>query len=717
MNSDKPRHSFHPAARLLTYRLGTQGRGNAFSRRFRRASLFKEFLLSDSGVSSFCPSPSIAGRRTKSGLVIRRSVFWPAVLFILLCVGLASVFPNSMARLFSSAQDFIAAKLSWFYILAVAIILCAMTLIAVSRFGSIRLGPDHARPAFSLPVWFAMLFSTGMGIGIMFFGIAEPVMHFLAPPEGEAQTVAAARSALETTFFHWGLHAWAIYAAVGLMLAYFGFRRGLPLTLRSALYPLIGERIYGPIGDAADVFAVTGTVFGVATSLGFGVLQINSGLGYLFGVSTSTSLQMALIFGISALSALSAASGLNRGIKLLSEANLILAVLLLALVFAVGPTAELLNHFVENTGIYLSGLITKTFTLYAYEPQNTEWLGGWTLQYWGWWISWSPFVGLFIAQISRGRTIREFLAGVLLIPAGFTLLWMTAFGNSAIDLIMSGTGSELAAAVSNDVSTALYKFFEYLPGTPFLCAIGMGMVIIFFVTSADSGAFVSDAIASGGARRTPPMQRVFWAMLPAVSAAVLLKAGGLQALQTMTLVSALPFAAVLLAALCGLLRSLGYDDMRRQTRRSTVTSSATSGLQGDWRERLRTIVTYPTEREVKKWFDRTIVPALQDVSAEFEKASLATKVVQRDDVVALTVAYPEVPDFLYEVRLRRYESPETTPESDQSAFSRAEVFLREGSRDYDLMGWSREQIIHDVLDQYEKHLTFLRAVNAPSLAS
>lgn len=267
MNSDKPRHSFHPAARLLTYRLGTQGRGNAFSRRFRRASLFKEFLLSDSGVSSFCPSPSNAGRRTKSGLVIRRSVFWPAVLFILLCVGLASVFPNSMARLFSSAQDFIAAKLSWFYILAVAIILCAMTLIAVSRFGSIRLGPDHARPAFSLPVWFAMLFSTGMGIGIMFFGIAEPVMHFLAPPEGEAQTVAAARSALETTFFHWGLHAWAIYAAVGLMLAYFGFRRGLPLTLRSALYPLIGERIYGPIGDAADVFAVTGTVFGVATSL------------------------------------------------------------------------------------------------------------------------------------------------------------------------------------------------------------------------------------------------------------------------------------------------------------------------------------------------------------------------------------------------------------------------------------------------------------------
>lgn len=672
--------------------------------------------MSDQKVTVSSNHPSFTGRKTKGGLVIRRTVFWPAVLAILVTVGLASLFPEAMASFFNAVQDFISVNLSWFYILAVAVILCAMALIAVSRFGSIRLGPDHSRPSFSLPVWFAMLFSTGMGIGIMFFGIAEPVMHFLSPPAGDPQTVAAARSALETTFFHWGLHAWAIYASVGLMLAYFGYRHGLPLTFRSALYPLIGERIYGPIGDAADVFAVTGTVFGIATSLGFGVLQIDSGLTYLFGFEPTTATQMAMIFGISSIAALSAASGINRGIKLLSEANLVLAVLLLVLVFACGPTTALLKHFVENTGIYLSGIVSKTFTLYAYEPQNTAWLGGWTLQYFGWWISWSPFVGMFIAQISRGRTIREFLAGVLLIPAGFTLFWMTAFGNSAIDLIMSGQGAALAEAVSNDVSTALFKFFEYLPFTPLLCTVGMAMVVIFFVTSADSGAFVSDSIASGGARNTPARQRVFWAMLPAVAAAVLSQAGGLQALQTMTLVSALPFAVVLLASLFGLLRWLRYDDMRRTSRLRTVTPTVSAFAPEDWRERLRTIVAYPEGSEVKRWFEETIVPALVDVSDELRRASLRAVIQKRDESVALRVSYPEVPDFLYEVRLRHYESPETTPESDRSEFTRAEVFLREGGRDYDLMGWSREQIINDVLDQYEKHLTFLRAYNAPSEA-
>lgn len=656
-------------------------------------------------------------RRGRARLVISPSVFWPAVGFILVTVALAAAFPKGMAALFASAQAFISSSLSWFYILAVALILIAMAGIAFSRFGSIRLGPDHSRPAFSLPVWFAMLFSAGMGIGIMFFGIAEPVMHFLAPPEGDPQTVAAARSALETTFFHWGLHAWSIYAAVGLMLAYFGYRHGLPLTLRSALYPIIGERIYGPIGDAADIFAVTGTVFGVATSLGFGVLQINSGLSYLFGAPQGFALQAGLIAGISILAALSAASGITRGIKILSEANLMLAVMLLLLVLAFGPTSALLSHFVENTGIYLSGIVAKTFTLYAYEPENTSWLGGWTLQYWGWWISWSPFVGMFIAKISRGRTIREFIAGVMLIPAGFTLFWMTVFGNSAIDLIMSGAGADLAAAVSSDVSTALFKFFEHLPFTALLCTVGMVMVLIFFVTSADSGAYVTDAIASGGRRRTPAVQRVFWALVPGLAAAVLLKAGGLQALQTMTLVSALPFAAVLIAALWGLLRSLRCDDMRRQSRRLTVTPSLVSRAPGDWKARLRTIVDYPSEDEVRTYFKRVIVPALADVAAEFRRSSLQASLLQGEDRAAICVAYPEAPDFLYEVRLRHYESPETTPESDRSEFTRAEVFLREGSRDYNLMGWSRDQIINDVLDQYEEHLTFLRAVNAPAEAA
>lgn len=280
-------------------------------------------------------------------------------------------------------------------------------------------------------------FSAGMGIGLMFFGVAEPVMHYLSPPVGTPETVAAAKEAMRLTFFHWGLHAWAIYAIVALILAFFSYRHGLPLTLRSALYPIIGDRIYGPVGHAVDIFAVIGTVFGVATSLGYGVLQVNAGLNHLFGVPINETVQVILIVVITGLATISVVSGLDKGIRILSELNLGLALLLLALVLCLGPTVLLLKSFVENTGGYLSELVSKTFNLYAYEPKSSKWLGGWTLLYWGWWLSWSPFVGMFIARVSRGRTIREFVTGVLFVPAGFTLMWMTVFGNSAIYLIMN----------------------------------------------------------------------------------------------------------------------------------------------------------------------------------------------------------------------------------------------------------------------------------------
>ena len=567
-----------------------------------------------------------------------------------------------------------------------------------------------------------MLFSTGMGIGIMFFGVAEPVMHFLEPPTGAGGTVQAAREALELTFFHWGLHAWAIYASVGLMLAYFGYRHALPLTLRSALYPLIGDRIHGWMGNAVDIFAILGTVFGVATSLGFGVLQLNSGLSYLFDAPIGIEVQSILIVVITAIAATSVASGLNKGIKLLSQANLWLAVVLLILVFALGPTANLLKHFVENVGLYMSGIVSKTFNLYAYEPKSSNWLGGWTLLYWGWWISWSPFVGLFIARISRGRTIREFVSGVLLIPAGFTLLWMTAFGNSAIELIMSGVGADLATSVKADVSTALFKFFEYFPMTQLLSVIGMLMVVIFFVTSADSGAFVADALASGGIRKTPAKQRVFWSALSGVGAMVLLWAGGLQALQTLTLLSALPFAVVLLIALFGLLKALRIDDFKRQSHQITNVAPSLYRNPEGWRRRLGVIVHYPTYDQVKAYFNETIKPSMSDVVEAFKDEGLDASMNLVKDRASLVVHFPDVTDFLYEVRLVGYGNPEFTmadpdrDEDEEPSYVRAEVFLKEGGQDYDLMGWSREQIIHDVLDQYEKHLSFLRMVNRPVAA-
>ncbi len=655
------------------------------------------------------------------GWKVNPAVFWPASILSMIVIGAAAVFPNTVNAIFGHLQTRIFEDLSWFYILAVAIILVGMFYLAFSRFGDIRLGPDHAKPDYKLVTWFAMLFSTGMGIGIMFFGVAEPVMHFLEPPMGAGGTVQAARNALELTFFHWGLHAWAIYASVALMLAYFGYRHALPLTLRSALFPLIGDRIYGPIGNAVDIFAILGTVFGVATSLGFGVLQLNAGLNYLFDAPVGTTVQSVLIVVITCISAISAGSGLNKGIKILSHTNLWLALMLLILVFSLGPTAALLKHFVENVGLYLSGIVSKTFNLYAYEPKSSNWLGGWTLLYWGWWISWSPFVGLFIARISRGRTIREFISGVLLIPAGFTLLWMTAFGNSAIELIMSGVGADLATSVKADVSIALFKFFEYFPMTSVLSLIGMLMVVIFFVTSADSGAFVADVLASGGIRKTPARQRVFWCALSGFGAMVLLWAGGLKALQTLTLLSALPFAAVLLIALFGLLKALRVDDFKRQSHQITNVAPSLYRTADGWKRRLQVIVHYPSYPQVKSYFNETIKPAMQDVVKAFEEEGLDASMSTVKDRASLVVHFADVTDFLYEVRLIGYGNPEFSmadPERDEEEepmYVRAEVFLKEGGQDYDLMGWSREQIIHDVLDQYEKHLSFLRMVNRPEV--
>ena len=607
-------------------------------------------------------TPSTAPAKTGllRGWKVNPAVFWPASLLSIIVIAMAALMPNVLNSVLDHIQTRIFHDLSWFYILAVGIILVGMVYLSFSRFGDIRLGPDHAKPDYDLVTWFAMLFSTGMGIGIMFFGVAEPVMHFLEPPTGAGGTVQAAREALELTFFHWGLHAWAIYASVGLMLAYFGYRHALPLTLRSALYPLIGDRIHGWMGNAVDIFAILGTVFGVATSLGFGVLQLNSGLSYLFDAPIGIEVQSILIVVITAIAATSVASGLNKGIKLLSQANLWLAVVLLILVFALGPTANLLKHFVENVGLYMSGIVSKTFNLYAYEPKSSNWLGGWTLLYWGWWISWSPFVGLFIARISRGRTIREFVSGVLLIPAGFTLLWMTAFGNSAIELIMSGVGADLATSVKADVSTALFKFFEYFPMTQLLSVIGMLMVVIFFVTSADSGAFVADALASGGIRKTPAKQRVFWSALSGVGAMVLLWAGGLQALQTLTLLSALPFAVVLLIALFGLLKALRIDDFKRQSHQITNVAPSLYRNPEGWRRRLGVIVHYPTYDQVKAYFNETIKPSMSDVVEAFKDEGLDASMNLVKDRASLVVHFPDVTDFLYEVRLVGYGNPEFT---------------------------------------------------------
>ncbi len=492
----------------------------------------------------------------------------------------------------------------------------------------------------------------------------------------------------------------------------------MPLTLRSALYPIIGDKIYGPIGHAVDVFAVIGTVFGVATSLGYGVLQVNAGLNHLFGLPINSNVQVILIIAITALATLSVVSGLDRGIRILSELNLGLAVLLLILVVALGPTVLLLKSFVENTGGYLSEIVSKTFNLYAYEPKSSNWLGGWTLLYWGWWLSWSPFVGMFIARVSRGRTIREFVTGVLFVPSGFTLMWMTAFGNSSIDLIANKGAKELADIVQSDVSLALFNFLEHFPFPDVLSFIAIVMVVMFFVTSADSGAMVVDALASGGAKHTPVWQRIFWAGLMGVVAISLLIAGGLSALQTVTIASALPFSAILLISIYGLLKALRIDAYKKDSQQMTTIAPPASRNPIPWQRRLRNIVYYPKRSQVKRFMTEVIQNSMKLVAEELDKQNKDAVISdEMNDRIHLEVDFGENLNFVYEVRLRNYIQPafaiaglNDDEKSEEQKYYRAEVYLKEGGQDYDLMGWTQEQIIHDILDQYEKHIHFLHLV-------
>ncbi|MEJ2344303.1 MAG: choline BCCT transporter BetT [Gammaproteobacteria bacterium] len=651
----------------------------------------------------------MAKKESRASAQINPPVFFTSAVLILGLVIITALFPDHARGVFSAVQSWAVNTFGWFYLLSVAIFLIFCVGLALSSYGSIKLGPDHSEPDYSYGSWFAMLFSAGMGIGLLFFGVAEPVMHYSNPPVGQGHTIEAAREAMSITFFHWGLHAWAIYAVVGLSLAYFGYRHELPLTIRSSLYPLIGERIHGPIGHTVDTFAVLGTMFGVATSLGFGVKQVDAGLHYLFGMPSSLTVQVVLIAVITLMATASVVSGLNAGIKRLSEANLLLAIALLIFVLIVGPTSHLLQTLVQNTGTYLSEVVKKTFNLYAYKP--TDWIGGWTLFYWGWWISWSPFVGMFIARVSRGRTIREFILGVLFVPVGFTFMWMTFFGNTAISIDLAHSGI-ISKAVADNVPIAIFKLFEQLPGTMIASGIATVLVVTFFVTSSDSGSLVIDIITSGGEGEPPVWQRIFWALTEGVVAAVLLVAGGLSALQTAAISTALPFAVVMLVVCYGLLRGLRMEGIRRLAY-GIPPSAAISGAPVSWQQRLRTIVSHPKEERVRSFLRSTVSDALTEVCTELRRHNLNVDVSEDDDRVSLTVYYDDEPDFVYAVEIHGHFAPSFAfPEfelkdDEQRKYYRAEVHLAEGGQHYDIMGYTKDQVIGDVLTQYDKHMHFL----------
>lgn len=480
---------------------------------------------------------------------------------ILLFVLFTLIFQDPAESVFGATQAFIAGTLGWFLILTVSFFLIFTIYVAFSKLGNVRLGGPDARPEFPTFAWIAMLISAGMGIGLMFWSVAEPIYHFQDPPAMlgtiEPNSAEAAQQAMAITFFHWGLHAWGIYTLVGLSLAFFAFNWGLPLTIRSVFYPLLGERIYGWPGNAIDILAVASTLFGLATSLGLGVQQVNAGLNFLFGTEVSTPIQIGLIAIITGFATASVVSGLGNGVRRLSELNMILAAALMLFVLLVGPTLFILRSFVENLGFYAASLPIMSFWTETFS--GAGWQSGWTVFYWGWWISWSPFVGIFIARISRGRTVRQFILGVLLLPSMLTFLWMSVFGGTALNMELGELSGVVSGAVGENVATALFVMLQQLPLTGITSFLGIVLVVVFFVTSSDSGSLVVDSLTSGGKLESPVPQRVFWSVLEGVVAAALLLGGGLSALQTASITTGLPFAVVLLIMCYSIYKGLHYE--------------------------------------------------------------------------------------------------------------------------------------------------------------
>ena len=508
------------------------------------------------------------------GLKVNGPVFFTSVIAIVLTITLTLIFNEKAEQFFSQLQNDVSNNFGWLYIAAINFFLFFMIFIALSPYGTLRIGGRGAKPEFKKLSWFAMLFSAGMGIGLLYFAISEPLFHFNSPPIADSQSVQAASDAMNFTFLHWGLHPWAVYSLVGLSLAYFTYSRGLPLSIRSVFYPFLGDRIHGYIGDIIDIFAVLATLFGLATSLGFGVEQIAAGLNYVFGIDGGDTTQVLLISGITLVATISVVLGVDKGVKTLSEWNIRIAATLLILVLILGPTIFIFDAYIQNIGGYLGSFFEVSFWSESYQTLVTDeqdWQVSWTVSYWGWWIAWSPFVGMFIARVSKGRTVREFIGGVLLVPTLLTFLWMTAFGSTSIYEVINGNTAVLDMITSNDISAeakSLFVFFEDYPFTTVLNIVGIALIISFFITSSDSGSLVIDSLTSGGKIDAPVGQRVFWALSEGTVAAVLLVGGGLEALQTASIITAIPFTLILTVMCYSLYLGLKEDYRKLQSERN-----------------------------------------------------------------------------------------------------------------------------------------------------
>ncbi|XOZ34126.1 choline BCCT transporter BetT [Halomonadaceae bacterium KBTZ08] len=643
-------------------------------------------------------------------------VFFGSSILIVVFALWTMFFTGAAENMINTMLGWVSTTFGWYYFLTVVAYLLFVICIAGSRFGHIKLGPDHSQPEFNVVSWAAMLFAAGIGIDLLFFCIAEPVSQFLAPPQGEGGTVEAARHAMELTFLHWGVSGWGIYTLVGMSLAYFSYRHQLPLTIRSALYPIFGKRIYGPIGHVVDIAAVLGTVFGIATSLGIGVIQLNYGLSTLFDLPENTWVQAVLVLLIVVFATLSAVSGVEKGIRRLSEFNMLLAALLVIFVLIAGPTVFLLNALVMNIGDYITGFIGMSFNTYAFE-QPTDWLNAWTIFFWAWWIAWGPFVGLFLARISRGRTIREFTVGTLILPMAFMMVWMSIMGNSAIDMIMNGAES-FGEQAMNHPASSIYMFMESLPLAGITTIVVSILAIVFFVTSGDSGALVLSnftSILRDVNHDAPVWMRVLWAAIIGLLTLALLMAGGLHALQSTVVVMGLPFSVVLFFIMVGLYKALKTESLKRHRPRPAP-AGAFAGTDVEaptWRHRLTRAMRFPDYDQAMRFLEQTVKPAMAEIEHELKERGVDARIDGWDDEsrhLELNVDLGDDGLFTYQVWPRRATMPAFAirPHAEHNTYYQLEVHLEEGGQGYDLMDYTQSQIIEDILDQYERHMVYLR---------
>ncbi|EOU9528253.1 choline transporter [Cronobacter dublinensis] len=649
---------------------------------------------------------------------INAVVFYTSAALILTFSLVTILFSEQSAAWIQLAVNWVSATFGWYYMLAATLYIVFVIFMACSRYGDIKLGPEQSKPEFSLPSWSAMLFAAGIGIDLMFFSVAEPVTQYMQPPTGAGQTIEAARQAMVWTLFHYGLTGWSMYALMGIALGYFSYRYNLPLTIRSALYPIFGKRINGPIGHTVDIAAVIGTIFGIATTLGIGVVQLNYGLKVLFDIPEGLTAQLALIVLSVVIATISVTSGVDKGIRFLSELNVILALGLILFVLFMGKTDFLLNALVLNIGDYINRFMGMTLDTFAFDMPR-QWMNSWTLFFWAWWVAWSPFVGLFLARISRGRTIRQFVLGTLIIPFTFTLLWLSVFGNAALYEIIHGDAG-FAQEVIAHAERGFYSLLAEYPAFKLSASVATITGMLFYVTSADSGSLVLANFTSKLKDINSDAAnwlRIFWSVAIGVLTMGMLMTNGISALQNTTVIMGLPFSFVIFFVMAGLYKSLKVEDHRRASAsRDTAPYIPSGNDRLSWKKRLSRLMNYPGARYTQQMMEMVIFPAMQDVAKELElrggRVTLRKVDAEEEPPLGyldLRVHLGEEQDFVYQVWPQQYSVPGFTyrARSGKSHYFRLETFLLEGSQGNDLMDYNKEQVIIDILDQYERHLNFI----------